>query len=450
MKKILFSLAILFSLIRADIVNNSNLRVLESLDIDDRFFMDEDLQEMYKDFTQDKRKYFIGILQQGYDILPVIRKYIYKTNVPSALLAVAMAESYFILDAKSHKKAKGLWQFMPKTAERFGLKIDDYVDERLDPVKSTEAALEYLSYLHNYFGKWYLAIMAYNAGEARIIEGLVRAKVDKLCEEKGDKCKKDKEIKEYRKIIKAYQTKGRKEFPKLYKLYKKLSDVDVSLEDLLKFQEGLDRQYIPKETRRYIRKILAMSFMINDNDFLKYSNYYILNSGIKPNYVPVKVPGGTSLVYVAKLLDIDYDELRSHNWHIKNSFTPPYKYHIYIPYEKIAYFKENFKPQKFFFVYRVKSGDNLYTIARRFHTKVKYIKDYNKLGKYLRVGQKIVIPLNKKIKFSKYMAYRVKKGDTLMSISKKFGVSYKEILKANNLKTSFLAIGQVIKIPKRR
>ncbi|NPA87928.1 MAG: lytic transglycosylase domain-containing protein, partial [Epsilonproteobacteria bacterium] len=266
MKK-LFLIFFVFLILRADVVNDSNINVLEALNIEDSFLLNPTLQKQYKEYAYRKKRYFLNILENGYDILPIIRKSIQKSNIPPELIAVAMAESYFMLDAKSHKRARGLWQFMPKTAKRFGLRIDSYVDERLDPIKSTQAAIDYLKYLHDYFGKWYLAIMAYNAGEARVVEAVVRAKVDKLCKIEGKSCKNDPDIKKYRKIIREYQQKGSRAYLPLYKLYKKLSHIHITLDDLLRYQPGLKRQYLPKETRKYIIKILAMSFLFNNDEF---------------------------------------------------------------------------------------------------------------------------------------------------------------------------------------
>ncbi|EDM24120.1 lytic transglycosylase domain-containing protein, partial [Caminibacter mediatlanticus] len=276
MKKFLF-IFIFNIFLFADILNQNNLNVLRALDINEDFLYYKPLKEKYDEYYYRKKRYFINILENGYDILPIIRKSILKSNIPSPLISVAMAESYFTLNAKSHKKATGLWQFMPSTAKKFGLKIDEYVDERRDPIESTKAAIEYLKYLHKFFGKWYLAVMAYNAGEARVVEAVVRAKVDKLCNSLGKECKKNKKIKEYRKIIRDYQREGRKKFLPLYKLYKKLDYIQIDLEDLLRFQKGLKRQYLPKETRDYILKVLALSFLFSNDEFLKYSNSYILN-----------------------------------------------------------------------------------------------------------------------------------------------------------------------------
>jgi len=435
---ILLGIAFLYS----DVITNKNLEVLKALDIENSFIEYPQLQKLYKNYDKKRKQYFLNVLENGYDYLPLIKQSIIKSDVPKELVSVAMAESYLTTSAKSHKRAIGLWQFMPKTAKRYGLKIDEYVDERKDPIKSTKAAVDYLSYLHRFFGKWYLAIMAYNAGEARIVEAVVRAKVDKICKNLGKNCRKDKTIKEYRKIIKNYQKHGRHAFAKLYKLYKKLDNVEITLEDLMKYQKGLSRQYLPKETRNYILKILAMSFLLNGDDFIQYTNAYLLNSGVVSEIKPVNVPPGTSLYYVSKILGIPYKELRKNNLHLNYSFSPPYKYYIYIPYKKLAQFKTKFHPKHYFMVYKVRKGDTLIKIAKRFDTKVKIIKDFNRLGRFLRINQKLVIPLN-----SIYVKYKVKKGDSLRKIAKEFGISYKKIMRVNELKSTVIRVGQVLKVP---
>jgi membrane-bound lytic murein transglycosylase D len=443
MKK--FILFFFLVLLNAEVINNANLNVLRSLDIEESFLNYKPLKIKYKEYLYRKKHYFLNIIENGFEILPVIKEEILSSHIPRELVSVAMAESYFTLNAKSHKRAIGLWQFMPTTAKRFGLRIDDYVDERKDPVKSTKAAIEYLKYLHDFFGKWYLAVMAYNAGEARIVEAVVRAKVDKLCKILSKRCKKDTKIKYYRKVIRDYQRRGKNAFNKLYKVYKELSYIDINLEDLLKFQKGLKRQYLPKETRDYILKIISLSFLFNNDEFVKYSNSYLLNSGSTAVFNKVIVPPGTSLYYVAKFLELDYKTLRSHNMHLRYSFTPPYKYYIYIPYQKLAYFKANFKGRgKYLYVYRVKKGDTLIKIAKKFGIKVKMIRDYNKLGRYLSINQKLLIPLNER-----YIKYKVKRGDTLSKIARKFGISYKKIVKVNELRNSLIKVGQILKIPQK-
>ena len=444
--KYLISFFLIFTFLFADVFENKNLNILKSLNIEESFINNPKLKKEYKYYLKYKKTYIYNIIDNGYHIIPIIQNEIKNSHLPKELVTVAMAESYMNLEAKSDKKAVGLWQFMPITAKRFGLKIDDYVDERRDVYKSTKAAIKYLNYLHSFFGKWYLAIMAYNAGEARVLEGVVRAKVDKLCSKLGKKCKYNKTIKKYRKIINDYQHYGSRKYTPLYKLYKKLSKIKISLNDLLKYQKKLKRQYLPKETREYILKILSISFIYNKDKFVKLAQQKYASSILKPTFIAVKVPAGTSLYYVSKILDINYKNLRNHNLQLKNSFTPPYNYYIYIPANKLTLFTMKFNPKKrkYVYIYKVKKGDNLLKIAKKFDITVSMIRDYNKLGKYLHINQKIFIPLS-----YRFIKYRVKKGDSILKIAKKFGISYKKIIKYNNLNSSIIRIGQILKIPQR-
>ena len=430
----------------ADIFTNQNLNILKSLDINEDFINNPQFKRVYKYYARYRKDYMYNIINNGYELIPIIKNEINHSNLPKELLTVAMAESYLNLKARSDKKAVGLWQFMPETAKRFGLKIDEYVDERRDVYKSTKAAIKYLDYLHRFFGKWYLAIMAYNAGEARVVEGVVRAKVDKLCKKLGKKCYKDKTIKKYRKIIKDYQHFGAKKYWSLYMLYKKLRNIKITLPELLRYQKHLRRQYLPKETREYILKVLSIAFLYNQEKFIKLSQEKLENSILKPTFISVKVPPGTSLFYVAKILNEPYKIIRNHNLQLKYSFTPPYNYYIYIPANKLALFKMKFDPnkRKYVYIYKVKKGDTLLKIAKQFEIPVSVIESYNKLGKYLHINQKLFIPLD-----YKFVKYKVKKGDTLSKIAKEFGISYKRIIKFNNLHSSIIRVGQILKIPQR-
>ena len=114
------------------------------------------------------------------EIAPLIRRILRREGLPEQLVAVALIESGFNPLAKSPKGARGLWQLMPDTARHFGLNPDGPFDERLDPVRSTVAAAQYLKQLYSRWGDWSLTLAAYNAGSGRVQEALARSGAQSL------------------------------------------------------------------------------------------------------------------------------------------------------------------------------------------------------------------------------------------------------------------------------
>lgn len=114
------------------------------------------------------REKFEGFLERGGSWAPLILEKLEERGMPLDLLYLAMIESGFNPAATSHATAVGIWQFMAPTGRQYGLAIDRAVDERRDPVRATDAALDYLQYLHRRFGSWYLASAAYNTGQGRV------------------------------------------------------------------------------------------------------------------------------------------------------------------------------------------------------------------------------------------------------------------------------------------
>lgn len=381
------------------------LQLLDSFDVDGKFIYDPILNDMKAALKKKyKTRHFFKAMDDAYIFIPAIKNILTRYDVPKEFLYLAMAESNFYNTAYSKKRAAGLWQFMPKTGKLYGLKIDEYVDERRDPIKSTKAAAKYLTYLHKKLGKWYLAAIAYNCGSGRVARAIKRAKSD---------------------------------------------DLGVLLDP--------KRRYIPRESRFYIRKILALALLANDEQFLLDSEYeYLLNRANAYSLATVTLPGGASLVELSKQVGIPLKELKKLNRHLKYDFIPPYKngYTVYIPYIKLADFKQKYHPspnRKVYVVYRVKRGDNLSKIGKRYGVPYRVIMDFNHLRSHmLRLKQKLVIPIDKTRKKHRYVEsknyYMVKKGDTLESISKRYRVSVKNLKAQNHLRGSLIKVGDRLKI----
>ena len=121
-----------------------------------------------KRFTGDQRRSYATYLSRMTKYEPMISRKLAERDMPQGLIYLAMIESGFNPTAKSRVAATGLWQFMSATGREYGLKVSGKVDERKNPARATDAALDYLADLHQRFGSWYLAAAAYNVGQGRV------------------------------------------------------------------------------------------------------------------------------------------------------------------------------------------------------------------------------------------------------------------------------------------
>ncbi|RNC73295.1 MAG: LysM peptidoglycan-binding domain-containing protein [Desulfuromonadales bacterium] len=359
-------------------------------------------------FQTSGRKSFSRWLSRSERYIPMMREVLKKNGLPEDLVYLAMIESGFTPHAVSVASAVGPWQFISGTGKRYSLRIDSWIDERRDPLKSTVAAAMYLKELYAMFNNdWYLAAAGYNAGENKILRA-----------------------------INMYSTR-----------------------DFWEISKG---SYLKRETKEYVPKLLAAAIIAKEP-----ARYGFADVAYLPpiEFDTAVIPSRTDLEVVAKLCDVDYRTIKELNPELRRWCTPPdYPgYEIKIPRGKKKAFEEAYAkvPEDQRFVerivysrYRVKKKETLESIASRYGTTPEALAEVNKLKAGAKVrGRTILVPVamataerdgaEKQAKasaakaesskeFTKY--YTVKRGDTLASLAKRFNVSSHILAAWNNLK----------------
>ncbi len=376
-----------------DITPKEEISILKSLDIDPTFRTDYHYIQLKQNINALKKLYFIRTLKRGNLFMPNLQELLGESDIPNTFLYMAMVESKFLADSKSHKHAAGLWQFMPATAKKYNLTKNKHIDERLDPIKSTQAAIEYLQYLHNRFHKWYLAAMAYNCGESRLYRALVKAQTDNLA---------------------------------------------VLLDE--------DENYIPKETRDYLQRILVAALLAHDKNIIKKNNSnHLFGFCSSKKLVKLFFRGGESLSNISVQIGVPVQKLKDCNPQLINDKLPPNKkmFYVYLPEDIVAKVKERIKNTKETFIYHVRPNDTLFLISKRFNIKMQAIKMLNpQLKKVLKIGQPLTLlgknPFEKdqnqtkpKIIKNQTYIYTVEKDQSLYEISLKFNNKLATLKKLN-------------------
>jgi membrane-bound lytic murein transglycosylase D len=268
-----------------------------------------------------------------------------EAGIPEEISWLPLIESGFKLRALSRSRAFGLWQFIPSTGYKFGLKRNAWIDERLDPAKSTEAAIAYLNELHQMFGDWATVLAAYNCGEGSVARAIRNQKSDYL-------------------------------------------------DNFWDFYERL-----PRETRRYFPRFLAVLAIVKDP--AQYG--FTLEEPDKPlSYETVTIEKPVHLKTIADRLDIDVEDLAALNPELRQYATPNMAYTLKVPPGKgetlfagIATMAKWSPPKVEYVFHRVRRGETLSLIALRYRTSIQKIIEANNLrqGKILRVGQRLKIPM---------------------------------------------------------
>ncbi|MCK8481765.1 LysM peptidoglycan-binding domain-containing protein [Psychroserpens algicola] len=389
------------------------------------------LESVIKSYLKHRRNSMSRLMSLSHYYFPLFEESLDNYDIPLEVKYLAIVESALKPRARSRVGATGLWQFMFGTGKEYGLNVSSYVDERSDPIKSTEAASKYLARLYKIFGDWDLALAAYNSGPGN--------------------------------VTKAIRRSGG------YENYWNI------------------RKHLPRETAGYLPAFLATMYIF---EFAEEHGFKVE----RPNYHYVEtdtihVKKMITLDQVSELVDVPIEQLQFLNPSYKLDIIPYIKgenYTLRLPREAVGKFVTNEnqiyaivdeelnkreKPLPQFFDsdskvrYRVKSGDYLGKIARKYGVRVSQIKQWNGLrSNNLKIGQRLTIYPRKpattgttaSVKAAKKVintegksTYRVQKGDSLWSISQKFpGVSVQNIKDWNDISSNKLKIGMTLVVSK--
>jgi membrane-bound lytic murein transglycosylase D len=292
-------------------------------------------------FSGKMRDFFMRALARSGKYIPMMATVLQEAGLPEDLVYLSLIESGFSPSAYSRAKAVGPWQFIRATGIRYGLKIDTWIDERRDPLKSTRAAAAYLKDLHRQFGEWFLAAAAYNAGERRVGNAIQRAQTDD-------------------------------------------------------FWLLSQRTILKQETRNYVPKFIAAAQIAAEPEKYGFTD---LVYEAPVDYDEVTTHRPLTLPTVAKLARTTVGNIKELNPAILRNVTPPSEkaFALRVPSGSGEIFNQAYKAQfdsagVKVATYTVKKGETLAAIARRHHVRVSQVMEANDLKTtQLRVGQQLTI-----------------------------------------------------------
>ncbi len=356
------------------------------------------------------RRWFRKWMERSTRFIPVMQPILEQYGVPKDTVYLAMIESGFSAQAYSWAHASGPWQFISETGKAFGLKQDFWVDERRDPIKSTHAAAKFLKHLHGNLGHWYLAWAGYNTGGGR--------------------------------IRRVSQKKGTTDFWEL--------------------SEG---RGLAKETKHYVPKLIAAALIAKHPSAFGFEEgEFEFQAPLEWDEVPLA--DATDIAVIARAAGVTEDEILEFNPELRRWCTPPASeeepYLLRLPRGRKELFAENLakipKSERFKFSgHQVQKGDTLSAIARKYDSSVEAIMRLNQIKspRALKLNAILMIPIpsGKPMVQARRSAsvqrpheekragprstpafHKLHRGETLWSISQRYGVTVDELKRWNDIR----------------
>ena len=368
--------------------------------------LNEYVEREIKSFQGPERTFFLESYVRSGLYRPMILEELQRAGLPEQISWLPLVESGFKVRALSRARALGLWQFISSTGYRYGLERSWWIDERMDPEKATVGAIGYLTDLHNLFGDWLTALAGYNCGERNVLRGI------------------------------SSQREGY--FDQFWDIYTRL----------------------PRETRRYVPRFLAVLHIVEDPAAYGFD----LPDPLPPlEWEVLEIERSAELTSLDKVLGLESGTLAALNPELRRKATPTEPYEVKVPQGRseillasLDQVPEWDAPSTSYTVHRVRSGETLSGIASRYGTSVRTLMDMNRLSSANRIwpGQQLQVPegrpratyASNPIPPGQEIQYSVRRGDSLWLLASRYGTTIDRIKRDNNLSSTVLTPGQSLRI----
>lgn len=365
--------------------------------------VNEEVEREIASFQGREREFFLESYRRSGLWRPMILDELRRAGMPEQLSWLPLVESGFKMRALSRARALGLWQFIASTGYRYGLERNGWVDERMDPVEATRAAIAYLDDLHQLFGDWLTALAAYNCGEGT--------------------------------VLRQIQNQRLSYFDQFWDIYQRL----------------------PRETRRYVPRFLATLVILDDPE--RYG--FDLPESLPPVEVEtLEVTRPLELTALDRTLGLESGTLAALNPALRWGATPEEPYVLRVPAGRGETLRAGLDelpdwvpPEARTSIHRVRRGETLSGVASRYGTSVRAIMDLNRLRSAHRIfpGQKLQVSTGgasprRTLAPGAEITHRVRSGDSLWRLAQRYGTTVDRIKADNGLSGNLLRPGQRLRI----